>query len=365
MSRIEVADGAVSRIDLGEDQGDEAIAGAALEDVLVQTVEEFRREFRPHAFSAQPAVVDEQPQRRVQGRDQERGRHPLARDVRDHQSAARPGEAKRTVVVAADLARGTAPANRLEAARARHLRGQDVALDLGGELHLALEALLLERLPMELRVGQRDRGLVGEQRERPMIGRGERADSGPALLVRDHEQADAAAAPVAFDGDRERVFRGRHHARRYRFDAGFVETGRRRFDRLAGAAADRAGEREAAFVVQQVEGAAPGVQERNRAQQDLLGQFVQVQRRSDRQPHVVDRLQRDDVVVVLELPVLQLVGQFPQPEADGQHSGEVVLLRRAPLSAAGAVIASRIVDGRVVEDQAVLQAPFAGAEDAP
>ena len=219
---------------------------------------------------------------------------------------------------------------------------------------------------MELRVGQRDRGLVGEQRERPMIGRGERADSGPALLVRDHEQADAAAAPVAFDGDRERVFRGRHHARRYRFDAGFVETGcRRRIDRLAGAAADRAGEREAAFVVQQVEGAAPGVQERNRAQQDLLGQFVQVQRRSDRQPHVVDRLQRDDVVVVLEPPVLQLVGQFPQPEADGQHSGEVVLLRRSPLSAASAVIASRIVDGRVVEDQAVLQAPFARAEHAP
>ena len=198
-----------------------------------------------------------------------------------------------------------------------------------------------------------------------MIGRGERADSGPALLVGDHQQADAPASPVAFDGNRERVFGVRHHSRRQRFDAGFVETGRRRIDRLAGAAADRAGKREPVLFVQQVEGAAPGIQEGHRAQQDLLGQFFQVQGRGDRQPHVVDRLQRDDVVVVLELPVLQFVGQFPEPEADGQHSGQVMLLGSALLAAAGAVIAGPIVHDGVVEDEAVLEAPFARAEHAP
>ena len=362
MSRVDVAHGAVPRIDLHQDQGDEAIGGARLDDVLVEPLHEFGRSFHRGASAARAGGVDQQAERRVQRGDEEGRRHPLAGDVGDHHSAARTGELQKAVVVAPDLARGPAPAHGLEAADARHVGRQDALLDLGREFHLALQPLLLEGLAMEVRVGQCDRRLVREQGERPAVRGREGSDAGSALLVGDHQQADVAAAAVAFDRHGERVLGGRNDARRRFLEGGSVGArGRGRIDHLLGAAADRAGQRQPAFRVPQVEGAPPGVQQRHGAEQDLLGQLLQVQGRGDRQSDIVDRLQRDHVVVVVELPVLQFVRQLAQTQTQSQNAREFASHGRP-----GALPASPgPFVKRVVEDQIVLQAGLLFAEYAP
>ena len=50
------------------------------------------------------------------------------------------------VVVASHLQRRTIPAGEVVAGYRRHPVGEDLALDLSRQLHLALEALLLQRL---------------------------------------------------------------------------------------------------------------------------------------------------------------------------------------------------------------------------
>jgi hypothetical protein len=102
-------------------------------------------ESRDH-LGAERLVVLQQPQRRVQGRDQQGCRHPLAGDVGDDHHQFRGIECVDVVVVAPHVTGGTVPAQDFEAASVRQLRGQQAALDVGREVELPLESFLLQRV---------------------------------------------------------------------------------------------------------------------------------------------------------------------------------------------------------------------------
>ncbi len=68
-----------------------------------------------------------------------------------------------------------------------------MALDRGRELELALGSFLLERLPVERRVLERDRGLGGEQAERLGVGGRERRGAAAHLPLREGEDTETAA----------------------------------------------------------------------------------------------------------------------------------------------------------------------------
>ena len=235
----------------------------------------------------------------MQRRHQERGRHALARDVADQQRRARsPRQLEEVVVVAADLPGRPVPAAELEAGEPRSARRQDLALDLGGELHLALEPLLLQRLAVEARVLERDRRLVGEQGERARDRR-RGTDPTPRRLSLSPTTQQARGLAVDLDGTAKDVARAR---------AGCPErvaaVGEQRGELVVAAAngrarvaADGAAQPER-LVLEQVERAAPRVEQRDGAQQDALRELLQVEGGGDREPDLVERLELDLAVAL-------------------------------------------------------------------
>ena len=87
-------------------------------------------------------------------------------------------------------------------------------------------------------------------------------------------------------------------------------------------------------VVEQVEGAAPRVEQRHGAQQDLLGDVRQVERRGDGEPHVVDRLALDAAVLGVEVEALEAGAHAAEAQADGEQEAQRVgqLVGERPLS---------------------------------
>jgi len=86
---------------------------------------------------------------------------------------------------------------------ARQRLGKNVALDGGGQLHLALHGLLGQRLLVQPRVLQGDGDLVGEERQQAQLVRFERGDAAVARLAVGRGE-DADDRVVAFDGHGDR-----------------------------------------------------------------------------------------------------------------------------------------------------------------
>ena len=147
-------------------------------------------------------------------------------------------------------------------------------------------------------------------------------DAAAALLVADQQQPDR----LAFDLDAHR-----HGVARAGQDvlSAVAAVGEQPFELVlarrngrARVAADGAAQPER-VVLEQVERAAPRVGERHRAQQDALGQLLQIQGGGDREPDLVDRLELDLAVALLEPLDAQAVAQL----ADLLGLGEQELVR--------------------------------------
>ena len=205
---------------------------------------------------------------------------------------------------------------------------------------------------MEARVLEGDRRLVGEQAQRPPVGRGERADAAAALLV-PHRQQTARAA-VDIDRHPQQVARPRQQlARRRRALAGQegaqLAALRSLRDLLAfraaavvpgrGVAAERPLQPVAA-AFEDVERAAAGVEQRHGAQQDLLRELLEIESGGHRQPDVVERLELHHAVIDLELLVLDLLAQAQDLERGEQQQ------RQRPVLGAGS--ARRVLRGHRV-----------------
>ena len=263
----------------------------------------------------------------MEGGDHQRRRHPLARDVAQHQADPAVLAAEEVVVVAAHLPRRAVPADQLVPRHHRRPLGEDLALDLGRQVHLALQALLFERLEVEPGVLQRQRRLVGEQREGAAVRGEEGADAPAALLVAHRDQP--AGAALDLDRHAEQVARPGQQVRR-----GLPAAGQEAAQ--LGVVAQQPGRRLAAegavqavaAVLQDVEGAAAGVEQRHGAQQDLLREAVEVEGRGHRQPHVVEGLELDHPVVDLELLLLELLLQPAALERRGEQQGQRIVGRR-------------------------------------
>ena len=91
-------------------------------------------------------------------------------------------------------------------------------------------------------------------------------------------------------------------------------------------AADRPLEREA-VAPEQIESAAPGVDERHRSQQDALGELFEIERRGDRQTDLVDRLELHQTVAVLEVTASQPVAETIDLGGEGERQIERPRLR--------------------------------------
>src|SRR6185295_13295683 len=234
----------------------------------------------------------------------------------------------------------------------RRALGQDLALDLGREVHLALQTLLLQRLQVEPRVLQRQRRLVGEERERAPVRRQEGTDAAAALLVTHRDQTARTALDLdrhaqQVEGAGQQVGRRGSAAGEELVQLRIVEgkPGRR-------LAAERAVQAVAA-VLQDVESAAPRVEQRDSLQQDQLGEPVEIQGRGHREAHVVEGLQLDHPVVHLELLLFQVLPQPAALERGGEEHGQRVARRGAGLVGA-ASLARRVEEPPAGERQAAV-----------
>ncbi len=264
---------------------------------------------------------------RVDRRHEQRGRNALARDVRHEEREPPAGEGKEVEVVAADLARRPVPSRELEARNARKVSGKDLALNRRGHLELAFDALLLDRIAVE--AGRLDRrgGLVGEERQQARVGRREVEHAAVArLLVRDGEHAQP---PVRHrDRDRE-VFLTRavaHAVRRRVADAVVDEAALRQLPGETGPrqeelAADAALEQD--FVlVEQHERALARVGQRDRAEEDLVGERREVELPAEREAEVVERLELQQPRLELELGVPDLTRQAMRRDEGAEEKAE-------------------------------------------
>jgi hypothetical protein len=109
------------RRQLGDEERDELVLCRGLDDVAVEPLQ---------VAGAQLVLADQQAQRRVERRHQQRRRYPLARDVAHGQAEPAVGQRQQVVVVAPDLTRGPAPRGQVVAGHPRAVRRQDLSLDL-------------------------------------------------------------------------------------------------------------------------------------------------------------------------------------------------------------------------------------------
>ena len=281
--------------------------------MLVQPGEEVGAQLEP---------VEQKSQRRVQRRDQQRRRDALPRNVAQHQSpAAAAGKRKKVVIVATDVSCRAVPSGELVARNFGSPLGQNLPLDLGGELDLAFETFLFERLAMQVGILERDRRLIGQQIERAAIGRRERPYAAPALFVADHQNA----LRQAVDGDRhpEDVRRSRQNATGQARHAGeqLARLFRIRIESRLGIAPENAMQVEPARLLE-VERTAPGVGQRDCAYQDLLAQTLEVERRCDGETDVIERLELDTSGFDFEVLAFQLAAQDELPRRGHEREEE-------------------------------------------
>ena len=335
----DVVESVPGRVEHGEEERDELPGRRVAEQVAVEPVEGGDRV---------EGLVDDQVEPGREGRHEQRGGDPLARHVGECHGEAAAGEREPVVVVAADDARRAGAAEDLEPRHVGELGREDLALDRRGDLDLPLDPLLLDRLAVEPRVLEGDGGLRREHGQRPQVVRLEGADrAAAALLLGDGEDADPAIlGPHRHGEHRDPGARGGGEPRRERRPVGGIEE-----ERLAGGdlpnhlrgeerSAEVAAERRAAVDREQVEAPAPGVDEGEPPQQQLLGERLGVEVSGDGEADVVEALELPEPVAELEIGFLDPPGQQVAAQQAGQVAGDDLDVGRLDLvgdpAAAGA-----------------------------
>jgi hypothetical protein len=164
---------------------------------------------------------------------------------------------------------------------------------------------------------ERDRRLVGEERQRAPVPLGERADPAAALLVRHHQESSRLA--VRLDRHGQQVLRPGKQPLAVLGRTGEERRQPRIVVRQGGLrlAAQGAIEAETADLAQ-VESPAAGVEQRDGAHQHGVGDLVELEGRGDRQPDVVERLELDAAVVHCEALLMQAAAQAAGFEAGAE-----------------------------------------------
>jgi hypothetical protein len=245
------------------------------------------------------------------GHEERRG-HALARDVGDAERRAPVRERVDVEVIAPDLLRRPVPAGHEEPRYVRERLGENGLLDGGGELDLPLHLLLLDRLAVQARVLERDRGLIREERRHALVGFGEVVDRAVAILLVGH---DEHAEPASLGEDRhgeELLGRGVHEESHPLGER--VAAEHRRGKQPRGHAVEKRlaemayGDRAVRRAVAHDERPRARIEERDGLVKNVLGEQLEIEGARDGEPDVVQTLQLPDPVLQLEVRLLHLVG---------------------------------------------------------
>ena len=150
---VDVAQGAAVGVQLAVEEGDVAAGLGVLVEEAVEPLEHLRR----------PRRAGQRLQRGVHRGHHDAGGRALARDVGDHEGEAAAFEGDEVVVVAPDLVARAADGGQVEARDARQRAREQAALDLAGDLQLAVLALLLDPDPVQVRRLERRLGLARQR----------------------------------------------------------------------------------------------------------------------------------------------------------------------------------------------------------